>query len=84
MSGARTTLTTGTWCSTTRTCGTKDPTSGICVSAASNGVVSATSTLNVSWELLFCTDEKSGTKLKSTVAGLRSTFPPPLGSLTTV
>jgi hypothetical protein len=48
------------------------------------GRLGATSTLNVSWELLFCTDEKSGRKLKSTVAGLRSTFPPPLGSLTTV
>src|SRR5262245_26243412 len=53
------------------------------MSAASIGVVSATNTLNCS-ELPFWTDEKSGRKLKLPLPGLSMSFPPPLGSLTTV
>ena len=83
MIGARTTFTTGIWYSTTRTCGTNVPISGICVSAVVNAVDWATRTSNCSG-VPFCTDEKSGRKLKSPVVGSSRTFPPELGCPTTV
>ncbi len=84
ISGARAVLRIGTWCNTTSTRGTtKDPMSGIPSSASVNGVCSATSTLKFS-EVPFCTDEKSGRKLKLPVVPSRRSFPPPLGSFTSV